>query len=280
MNIKELYKSDIEFIKLKQDHLGGDYWTTEDNRIGKGSPFSSRDIAIILSELGFTSKDDEIKGIATKIFSTWRSDGRFKISSPSGTIFPCHTITALRVLCNMGYSQDKRLKITFDHLLEIQHIDGGWRCNKTKIGKTADMDLSNPGVTLEALDAFRYTKHLNTNKKLDHAIESLLSHWEIKKPLGPCHFGIGTLFMQTEYPFLRYNLFYYCHTLSFYNKARQDKRFKEAIAALDKKVVNGKLIIENPNRKLSKLGFCKKREASILATYRYKELKNRCLIKL
>lgn len=274
ISVREQYKSDIELIKSKQNHLDGNYWTTHDNRIGKGSPFSSRDVAIMLTELGFTQDDKEIKGLSDKIFNTLRPDGRFKIS-PSGSIFPCHTITALRVLCYMGFSQDKRLKATFDHLFEIQHNDGGWRCNKVKMGKSPDMDLSNPGVTLESLDAFRFTKFLNKDNRLDQAVDFLLQHWQIKRPLGPCQFGIGSLFMQTEFPFLRYNLFYYCYTLSFYNSAQKDKRFKDAINELDKKVSSGKLIIENPNRRLAKLQFCKKGEPSELATLRYNELKKR-----
>ncbi len=276
MNVREQYKSDIEFIKSKQNHLGGAYWTTEDNRIGKGSPFSARDVAIILSELGYNQEDEEIKRLGEKIFSTLRPDGKFKIS-PSGTIFPCHTITALRVLCYMGYSKDERLKRTFNHLFEIQHGDGGWRCNRVKIGKDNDMDLSNPGVTLEALDAFRFTEFLNADSRLDRAVEFLLRHWEIKRPLGPCHFGIGTLFMQTEFPFLRYNLFYYCYTLSFYKTARQDDRFQEAFEKLEQKVIDDKLVVENPNRRLARLKFCRKGKVSDLATNRYIEAKSRLI---
>jgi len=274
MNVREQYKSDIEFIISKRSHLGGDFWTTEDNRIGKGSPFSARDVALMLSELGFTQNDEEIAGIAARIFEALRPDGRFKIS-PSGSIFPCHTITALRVLCYMGFAHDKRLEKTFEHLFDIQHNDGGWRCNKVKMGKSPDLDSSNPGVTLEALDAFRYTEFLNSDERLNEAVEFLLQHWETKRPLGPCHFGIGTLFMQTEFPFLRYNLFYYCHTLSFYESARDDRRLREAVNELDKKVSDRKLVIENPNRKLAKLSFCRKGEPSELATLRYNELKRR-----
>ncbi|NER12038.1 prenyltransferase [Leptobacterium flavescens] len=274
MDFRKQYASDIELIKSKRDHLGGDFWTTEDNRLGKGSPFSARDVSIILSELGFTREDEGIKELANKFFSVQRPDGRFKIS-PSGTIYPCHTITALRVLCYLGYAEDERLKMTFNHLLEIQHKDGGWRCNKTKMGKSITMDLSNPGVTLEALDAFRFTDLLNSDKNLDLAVETLLYHWEVKRPLGPCHFGIGTLFMQTEFPFLRYNLFYYCYTLSFYDYAKNDDRFLAAVKELDRKTQNGKLVVENPNRKLAGLQFCKKGETSDIATLRYKQMKSR-----
>jgi hypothetical protein len=273
--LKEQYRSDLDFLLSIRHHLGGDYWTTEDLRVGKGSPFSARDVAIMLSELGYSREDDIIKGLATAIFKTWKPDGRFKIS-PSGAIYPCHTITALRVLCYLGYTDDERLQTTFDHLREIQHEDGGWRCNKVKMGKSPDMDRSNPGVTLEALDAFRHTAHLKKDKDLDKAVDFLLDHWEIRRPLGPCHFGIGTLFMQTEFPFLRYNLLYYCHTLSFYENALKDSRFKEVLGALKDKVVDGKIIVENPNRRLAKLSFCKKGEASDLATQRYKQILERC----
>lgn len=270
---KDLYASDIDYLLSKSNHLNGDYWTTPDLRIGKGSPFSSRDMGIILSDLGFTPKDEEIKGLASTIFKTLQADGRFKIT-PAGTIFPCHTITALRALCYMGYCGDIRLRKTFDHLFDIQHKDGGWRCNKVKIGKSKEMDMSNPGTTLEALDAFRFSAYVNDDCMND-AVDYLLKHWEIKRPLGPCSFGIGTLFMQTEFPFLRYNLFYYCYVLSFYEQAQQDERFIAAVSALDKKVIDHKLIVENPNRRLAKLEFCKKNEPSELATHRYNEIKKR-----
>lgn len=274
MTLKEKYKTDIEIIFSMKKHLGGDLWTTEDNRIGKGSPFSARDVAIMLADLGFTKKDTLVKALAGKIFMTWQEDGRFKMA-PSGSIFACHTISALRALCCLGYSGDKRLKITFDYLKQIQHVDGGWRCNKVKMGKGPETDCSNPGTTLEALDAFRFIKKPN-DKSFDHSIEFLLRHWEIKKPLGPCYFGIGTLFMQTEFPFFRYNLFYFCNTLSYYSKARKDKRFKEALKALEKKLVDGKLVIENPNRQLAMLSFCLKDKGSDLATKKYQEIKKRC----
>lgn len=278
MNLRKKYKADIDAIMSKRYNLGGDLWTTEDNRIGKGSPFSTRDVAIMLSEFGFTKQDPIIRDIASTIFEAWLPDGRFKIT-PSGALYPCHTITALRVLCYLGYAKDPRLQTTFEHLFDIQHPAGGWRCNAVKLGKSSDTDYSNPGTTLEALDAFRFADYTDLDKRLDTAVEFLLYHWELKRPLGPCHFGIGSLFMQTEFPFLRYNLFYYCHTLSFYDRAKRDKRFKQAFAALEQKLDHGKLIIENPNRQLAKMAFCRKDEPSDLATTRFEQLKERCTTK-
>ena len=123
------------------------------------------------------------------------------------------------------------------------------------------------------LDAFRFTRHLNTDKRLDKAVATLLSHWKTRKPLGPCSFGIGTLFGQIEYPFLRYNLFYYVYVLSFFNAAKKAQAFKQAVRQLESKLVNGQVVVENPNRRLAKFAFCRKGEVSLFATKRYQEMR-------
>jgi hypothetical protein len=65
---------------------------------------------------------------------------------------------------------------------------------------------------------------------LDRAVDLLLEHWTTRAPLGPCHYGIGTLFLQVEYPFRTYNLFFWVYVLSFSPRARADPRFAEALA--------------------------------------------------
>jgi len=100
----------------------------------------------------------------------------------------------------------------------------------------------------------------------------LLNHWDLKVPIGPCHYGIGTLFMQVEYPFRNYNLFQYVYLLSFYNRAKEDRRFQEALNALESKLVDGKIVVERVVPKLANLSFCEKNEQSELATRRYHEI--------
>ena len=48
---------------------------------------------------------------------------------------------------------------------------------------------------------------------------------------------------------------------------------KEALQAFESKLVDGKVVLENPNRKLAKFEFCKKGQLSLLATKRYRELR-------
>ncbi len=265
------YQSDIEAILAHRYDLGGDYWTTPDQRLIKGGVWSAAEAAMMLLELGVAPSDPILQEIARLFFDTWREDGRFKLSLDGG-ILPCQTIIALNVLCHMGYADDDRLRKTLDHLLETQHHDGGWRCRKFFFGKGPETEFSNPGPTLTALNAFRFTDLLNKEEALDRAVEFLLAHWTTRLPLGPCHYGIGTRFLQVEYPFSNYNLFVYTYVLSFYGRAKNDPRFLDALGVLQSKLADGMIVVERVNRKLAGLSFCKKGAPSALATHRYLEI--------
>ena len=271
--VKKRYTPDIRAILDRRHDNGADYWATADGRLSVGEPFSTLTSLVILHELGVGRTHEAVRGALHLILDAWRDDGRYRLA-PSGTLYPCSTAAAARVLCRFGYARDRRVQRTFSHLLETRHSDGGWRCAKFLFGRGPETEFSNPGVTILALDAFRFTEHLNNNRVLDKAVESLLEHWTVRRPLGPCHYGIGTLFMQVEYPFLRYNLFYYVYTLSFYDYAKQDKRFLAALNVLKSKLDSrGRVIIERPHRRLAHLLLCQKGEPSELATARYEEIK-------
>lgn len=265
------YISDIEEILSHRYDNGGDYWATPDKRLLKGAPFTTIESPLYLLELGVSVDDPIMKGTSDLIFSTWKEDGRFKIF-PSGSVYPCQTAEAARTLCHMGYVNDSRIETTLQYLLNTQYTDGGWRCNKFSFGRGPETQYSNPHPTLIALDAFRFSHYRNNEPALDHAVEFLLNHWTIRKPIGPCHYGIGTLFMQVEYPFRNYNLFQYVYILSFYSRAKNDYRFQEAFNTLKAKTQDDQIIVERVVPKLASLSFCKKGKASILATKRYNEI--------
>lgn len=272
MAINPKYQGDVDIILSHHRHdLGADYWTTPDKRLGKGSPFSCMDSALMLLTLGMEATDPILEAVADLFFSVWRKDGRFKIT-PSGGILPCHTAYAVSLMCRLGYAPDERIQTTLRYFLDTPWDDGGWRCNKFSYGRGPETEYSNPLPTLNVLDAFRYSTYLNNEPKLDKALEFLLSHWTIRKPIGPCQYGMGTRFMQVEFPLWHYNLFQYVYVLSFYDKAKKDERFLEALHALQDKLVDGMIIVERNAPKLSKLTFCKKRQPSELATERYHEI--------
>jgi hypothetical protein len=271
MAVGNQYVSDVEAILSHRHDNGADLWTTPDKRLIKGSPFSTLESAMYLLELGMEPTEPVMKDTAELIFSTWQEDGRFKVY-PKGAIYPCQTIIAANTLCYMGFASDAKLQKTFRHLLDIQYPDGGWRCNKFSFGRGPETEYSNPFPTLTALNAFRFSDYCNNEPALDKAVDFLLEHWRIRKPIGPCHYGIGKLFMQVEYPFRDYNLFLYVYVLSFYKQAKEDKRFLEALEALKSKMEDGQIVVERVVPKLAGLSFCKKGKTSALATKRYKEI--------
>lgn len=112
-----------------------------------------------------------------------------------------HHSTPQRFCAKWAMLQTTECRERFDICSEIQYEDGGWRCNKFSFGRGPETERSNPHPTLTALNAFRFSEYFNREPAFERAVEFLLEHWTIRKPIGPCHYGIGTLFMQVEYPF-------------------------------------------------------------------------------
>jgi hypothetical protein len=270
--VSKKHESDVEAILARRHDNGADYWASSDGRLAVGEPFSTLTSLLVLHELKVARTHEAVRGALQLVRDAQRDDGRYRLA-PSGAIYPCATAAAARVLCRFGEARSRGLQRTLVHLLETQHDDGGWRCNKLSFGRGPETRFSNPGVTLGVLDVFRFTEHANKNPALDKAVESLLHHWVIRRPIGPCHFGIGTLFLQVEFPFLRYNLFHYVYVLSFYDRAKGDRRYLEALRLLESKLdAQGRVVVERPNRKLAPLSFCTAGRPSDLATARYREL--------
>ncbi len=265
------HAADIEAVLSHRHDNGGELWATPDKRLLKGAPFSSLECPMFLLELGMPPDAPVLRQVAELFFSTWREDGRFKLS-PSGGIYPCHTAHAAELMCRLGYAEDSRVQKTLRHLLDIHHSDGGLRCNKFSFGHGPETEHSNPFPTLVALSAFRHSAAFAGEAALDGMVDFLLWHWRERKPAGPCHYGMGTLFMQIEYPFRGYNLFYYIYVLSHCARARKDPRFLEALAALTARTVDGQVVVERVVPKLAGLNFCKKGRPSALATRRYEEI--------
>jgi len=97
-----------------------------------------------------------------------------------------------------------------------------------------------------------------------------------RAPLGPCHWGIGSRFLQVEFPFLRYSLVYYVYVLSFFRRAQKDERLQAALEALASKLDEGGwVVVEHRHRALARLAFCARGEPAAVATRRFAELRER-----
>ncbi|MCL4519161.1 MAG: hypothetical protein M1587_08205 [Thaumarchaeota archaeon] len=87
--------------------------------------------AIVLSDLGLTSKDKRIEKTANLFFKYWLAP------PPAENVFNdevCIVGNTARMLTRFGYADDSRVKKLFDRLLEDQKEDGGWHCFKSDKG--------------------------------------------------------------------------------------------------------------------------------------------------
>ena len=252
-------------VILSHRHDNGQTSGPPDKRLFKGAPWSALESAMFLTELEMDPADPLMREMAELFFSVWREDGRFK-TAPSGGICPARPSTWRRRCAAWVMPQTRGCGQTFRHLLETQREDGGWKCNKYSFGRGPETEYSNPFPTLTALSAFRFSEHLNREPALDRAVEFLLWHWTVRKPVGPCHYGMGTLFMQVEYPFRNYNLLYMYIFSRFTTAQRKDERFLAALSALEGKLADGRVVVERAVPKLAKLSFCAKGKPSALAT--------------
>jgi hypothetical protein len=264
---------DIRAILARRHDNGADFWTTPDGRIYVGNPYSTIGSLGMLHELGVAKSHEAVQGGMQAILAACRDDGQIRVA-PSAPPYPCYSAEGARMLCRFGFAKHASVLRTVAHLVAGVHETGGWRCNFTKFGKGPETRCSNPGATLYVLDVLRlYPKYRKGNASADAAVGFLLDHWDSRKPIGACHWGIGDAFIQVEYPFIRYNLFYYVYVLSFFSRASGDRRFRAAFAALGEKLdVTGNVVVEKPHRALKGLRFCAKGEPSRPATARWREI--------
>jgi len=265
--------SEIKDIVGLSEINGGSYWSRSDGDIHAPAGFSTIDVLNTLGDIGVRFNDYDILGEAIDfVFLFYDARGCFKYSQKSSRL-PCLTARILTAFSRLGYLDDERIDKSYQYFLETQQNDGGWRCPGVKLGKSPETDASNPGTTLYVLDAFRFRENsIAERNQLDKAVQFLLQHWKTRLPLGPCNFGIGSRFFSIEYPFLRYNLFYYVYILSKYNIAREDNRYKESLEVLLKKSENNRICPETPHNAWSKYSFAQKNKYSEPATKRLLEI--------
>jgi hypothetical protein len=72
MAIPRKYQQDVQAILKRRSDNGTDFWATPDGRWGTGSPFSTLDCILMLSELGMKHSHPALKGAVEQILNAWR----------------------------------------------------------------------------------------------------------------------------------------------------------------------------------------------------------------
>ena len=115
--------------------------------------------ALVLSDLGLTSRDPRIRRTAELIF-----DYKLRLSSPFNffTEEVCAVGNLARMLTRFGYGDDRRVRRLYAWMIEDQRENGGWNCAPDQPG-TLDC--------WEALDAFSALPKARRTATMESAIE-------------------------------------------------------------------------------------------------------------
>lgn len=265
---------DVDSVFARVLTNGGPFWSRGDGNVHAPAGFSTLLVLNVLGELGLDAAHQDLVAEAVEfLFGYQAADGAFRYSPTSGKL-PCITGQALAGLGRLGYGLDPRAEAGYRWLLSKQWGDGGWRCPTQRLGRSPQTDAANPGATLFVLDAFRFRDNSpDDDAILGRGVDSLLRHWEIREPMGPCAFGLGSRFRQVEYPFWRYNHFYYVFALAHYRSARSDPRFGEAVATLREHVDDqNRIIIDAPPHDWRSYDLARKGPSQGPATQRWREI--------
>ncbi len=266
-------ETEIRSLLRRAKENGGPFWSRADGNVYAPVGFSTIHVVAVLGELGASVRNQPLlRDAAEFLLARQAPDGLFRHVKNAAKL-PCVSAKVLVSLGRIGVRRDPRLPTSYGWFLENQTDDGGWRCNMARLGKSPITDASNPGTTLDVLDAFRFRRNgRNDVARLNRGVEFLLRHWETRLPLGPCAFGIVSRFLRVEYPFLRYNLFHYVYVLSHYPKVRRDRRFREAHQELARRLLDGKMRVEAPHQAWQDSSFARRGQVSELATARWREI--------
>ena len=185
--------------------------------------------AIVLSDLGLTSKNKKIKKAADLFFKDW-------LALPSGeNIFNdevCIVGNAARMLTRFGYEDDFRVKKLFDRLVEDQKDDGGWHCFESSHG-TLDC--------WEGLAAFAALPKSKRTRSIKNSIDRGAEFYLERKLF---HEGRYLPWFKFHYP----NHYYYdvLVGLDVITKLDygSDKRLSAALKILNEKRIDGKWLLD------------------------------------
>lgn len=211
----------INAIYDKINTNGADFWCRNDGNIYAPSGFSTIDVINVLIDYGITKENAKIRDAIQYIEALYDPKSKMYKYSPKGKKLPCVNAKIVNILQRLKY-ESSNIKESIDNYFHTQEDDGGWRCATVKRGKSPETDASNPGTTLYVLDLLKTIRFSKTlENQINNAVEFLLKHWEIRKPLGPCAFGIGTTFLKRRIPIYSLQYFLLCPCIVSLSKCKK-----------------------------------------------------------
>ena len=213
-----------------------------------------------LSDIGFTARNAGLESEAEAIFRFQTPGGSFIIPPNVQDNYYCMSAILLSSLAMMGYRDDPRLEKYIRDILTTQMSNGGWDCYGDDFGRE-----SCPMDNLNILRLLGQYEQYSENRRINGAIDLLLTHWEERTHLYG--FGIGRRFKSLQYPAVKYGILRVLDVLSLFPYAMDSRAFQSMLDFVHGKAVNGKYFAEAAEGAYAELDFGQTAEPSRWLTF-------------
>jgi len=191
----------------------------------------------------------------------------------------CDTPTILYVLITMGKGADPDVKQAVDYLTGLVD-ENGYNCRAApELGKFKGPGKRGdpcPIANVYMLKALSLLPELRDKPCVRNAVNSLLSHWDLRGQRKYFLFGIGTDFRKIKYPFIWYDLLHVLEVLSRFPFVHQDPRFHEMLSVLlDQGDEHGRYTASSMYRAWGGWSFANKKQASPWLTFLVHRIQDR-----
>ena len=198
-----------------------------------------------LADFGLDADGPGMDAVVGRVLASQSDEGAFqsliqipKAFGGSGedrrTWMLCDSSPLLYALAAMGLANHPAVQKGLDHLMSVA-TEVGWSCcAAADLGKFRGPGKRGdpcPIAVLWGLKALTAANLLDTDEARS-AVESLLSHYEMRGQKKFFLFGIGTDFHKLKYPFIWYDILHVSDALTCVPNVLQDRRLADMIAAL------------------------------------------------
>jgi hypothetical protein len=202
-----------------------------------------------IADLGLTVNDPPIKKIVDKVMKHQSTQGPFQLPTNIPVHFGgsgkeewawalCDAPVILASLIRMGMGTDARVQRAVEYLTELVR-ENGWPCavspelgNFRGPGRKKDPC---PYATLAMINVMAHVPELRNSEAAKTGVETILSLWENSSQEHPYMFFMGTDFRKLKAPMFWYDILHVLDVLSYFERARQDKRIQQMLHLVESK---------------------------------------------
>ncbi|MFH1852591.1 MAG: hypothetical protein ABIA75_09625 [Candidatus Neomarinimicrobiota bacterium] len=234
-----------------------------------------------IADLGLTQNDPGMAVIIDRIFDRVAAEGPFQLPMNIPVHFGgsgrdqaawalCDAPTIVYSLAKLGLNDNEQVIKAKDYLIGLGR-DNGYPCAVSKeLGKFRGPGRKDDPCPYATMIMLKLISRYDSDKYSEFArnsIDSLLNLWEQSQHRHPYMFFMGKDFRKLKAPLIWYDILHLADTLSNFDQALNDPRFKEIVGLIEQKAVDGRYTPESVWKVWQDWDFGQKKQPSAWLTF-------------